>query len=177
MRSQLEELRGDLKVSQAILEEKTKSIQEHEAFELGQEKLLSNHRMWIATLQSKLQEDLVKDAAYLEMLQSAADQEIAQNVDSISDEKNARQMENVAKIIVSSDTAYMEKVERTPEQIRRRANVGYALAEHAGNLSDFEAKLRQEYIDNCGIDPLDLSQFTYRESDESSNGDNTVETS
>ncbi|MCI5149361.1 MAG: hypothetical protein D3916_08235, partial [Candidatus Electrothrix sp. MAN1_4] len=123
LRSTLQEERGKLKVVQAVLDEKTKSIQEHESHQEAQQKLLSNHQMWIATLKSKLQEDLVKDQSYLEMLKAAADQEIAQNVDTMTDEKNARQMENVAKIIVASDNAYIEKMKLTPDQIRRRANV------------------------------------------------------
>jgi hypothetical protein len=162
LRADLETLRGKLKVAQAVLDEKTKSIQEHEAFELGQQKLLSNHQMWVATLKSKLQEDLVKDAAYLEMLQAASDQEIAQNVDNISSEKNARQMENVAKIIVSSDEAYIDKMKSTPEQIRRRANIEKALAQHKANLSEHENEIRQVMIDNYGIDPFQASEFTHR---------------
>lgn len=173
MRSQLEEKKGQLKIAQAVLDEKTKSIQEHEAHETGQQKLLSNHRMWIAKLKSKLQEDIVKDASYLEMLKAAADQEIAQNVDGMSDEKNARQMENVAKIIVASDKAYMDSMKLTPEQIRRRANVANALAEHAANLSDDEQKLRDEMIKNYGIDPLDASEFTHRGNSKSVNIEST----
>ena len=163
MRAALEADRGRLKVVQAVLDEKTKSIQEHEAHEEAQQKLLSNHQMWIATLKSKLQEDLVKDQSYLEMLKAAADQEIAQNVDTMTDEKNARQMENVAKIIVASDKAYIEKMQLTPDQIRRRANVSQALAKHAADLSADEAALREQMIQNYGIDPLDASQFTYQE--------------
>jgi hypothetical protein len=163
LRSTLQEERGRLKVVQTILDEKTKSIQEHESHQEAQQKLLSNHQMWIATLKSKLQEDLVKDQSYLEMLKAAADQEIAQNVDTMTDEKNARQMENVAKIIVASDTAYVEKMKLTPDQIRRRANVAQALAKHAADLSEDEAALREEMISNYGIDPLSASEFTYRE--------------
>jgi DNA repair exonuclease SbcCD ATPase subunit len=162
LRSSLQDLRGKLKIAQAVLDEKTKSIQEHEAHEEAQQKLLSNHQMWIATLKSKLQEDLVKDQSYLEMLKAAADQEIAQNVDTMTDEKNARQMENVAKIIVASDKAYIEKMQLTPDQIRRRANVASALAKHAANLSDDESALREEMIKNYGIDPLSASEFTYK---------------
>ena len=161
LRSALLEARGKLKVAQAILDEKTKSIQEHESHEEAQQKLLSNHQMWIATLKSKLQEDLVKDQSYLEMLKAAADQEIAQNVDTMTDEKNARQMENVAKIIVASDKAYIEKMQLTPDQVRRRANVAKALAKHAAELSEDEAALRAEMIRNYGIDPLSASEFTY----------------
>jgi len=161
MRTELEDLRGKLKVAQAVLGEKTKSIQEHENFELGQQKLLSNHRMWIATLQSKLQEDLVKDVAYLEMLQAAADQEIAQTVDSLSDEKNARQMETVMKMIVASDDAYIGKMKAAPEQVKRRANIERAMAEHKANISEEEAVLRELFIKNYGIDPLQSSQFTH----------------
>jgi len=161
LRSALHENRGKLKVAQAVLDEKTKSIQEHESHEEAQQKLLSNHQMWIATLKSKLQEDLVKDQSYLEMLKAAADQEIAQNVDTMTDEKNARQMENVAKIIVASDKAYIEKMQLTPDQIRRRANVANALARHAAALSEDEAALRAEMIRNYGIDPLSASEFTY----------------
>ncbi len=163
LRSTLQEERGKLKVVQTVLDEKTKSIQEHESHQEAQQKLLSNHQMWIATLKSKLQEDLVKDQSYLEMLKAAADQEIAQNVDTMTDEKNARQMENVAKIIVASDNAYIEKMKLTPDQIRRRANVAQALAKHAADLSEDEAKLREEMIRNYGIDPLNASEFTYRE--------------
>jgi hypothetical protein len=163
LRSTLQEERGKLKVVQTVLDEKTKSIQEHESHQEAQQKLLSNHQMWIATLKSKLQEDLVKDQSYLEMLKAAADQEIAQNVDTMTDEKNARQMENVAKIIVASDNAYIEKMKLTPDQIRRRANVAQALAKHAADLSEDEAKLREEMISNYGIDPLSASEFTYRE--------------
>ncbi len=163
LRSELQDNRGKLKVVQAVLDEKTKSIQEHESHQEAQQKLLSNHQMWIATLKSKLQEDLVKDQSYLEMLKAAADQEIAQNVDTMTDEKNARQMENVAKIIVASDSAYIEKMKLTPEQIRRRANVAKALAKHAADLSEDEAELREEMIRNYGIDPLSASEFTYRE--------------
>ena len=163
LRSALQEDRGKLKVVQAVLDEKTKSIQEHESHQEAQQKLLSNHQMWIATLKSKLQEDLVKDQSYLEMLKAAADQEIAQNVDTMTDEKNARQMENVAKIIVASDDAYIGKMKLTPEQIRRRANVAKALAKHAAELSEDEAILREEMIRNYGIDPLSASEFTYRE--------------
>ncbi|WP_163337497.1 hypothetical protein [Desulfopila sp. IMCC35008] len=161
LRSELQENRGKLKVAQAVLDEKTKSIQEHESHEEAQQKLLSNHQMWIATLKSKLQEDLVKDQSYLEMLKAAADQEIAQNVDTMTDEKNARQMENVAKIIVASDKAYIEKMKLTPDQIRRRANVASALARHAAELSEDEAALREEMIRNYGIDPLSASEFSY----------------
>jgi hypothetical protein len=167
LRSALQENRGKLKVAQAILDEKTKSIQEHESHEEAQQKLLSNHQMWIATLKSKLQEDLVKDQSYLEMLKAAADQEIAQNVDTMTDEKNARQMENVAKIIVASDKAYIEKMKLTPDQIRRRANVANALARHAAELSEDEAALREEMIRNYGIDPLSASEFSYGGDDES----------
>ncbi|MCI5133419.1 MAG: hypothetical protein D3904_18370, partial [Candidatus Electrothrix sp. EH2] len=59
LRAELQENRGKLKIVQAVLDEKTKSIQEHEAHQEAQQKLLSNHQMWIATLKSKLQEDLV----------------------------------------------------------------------------------------------------------------------
>ena len=166
LRSDLLEERGKLKVVQAVLDEKTKSIQEHESHQEAQQKLLSNHQMWIATLKSKLQEDLVKDQSYLEMLKAAADQEIAQNVDTMTDEKNARQMENVAKIIVASDKAYIEKMQLTPDQIRRRANVAQALAKHAADLSEDEAKLREEMISNYGIDPLSASEFTYRKDED-----------
>lgn len=170
LRAELQENRGKLKIVQAVLDEKTKSIQEHEAHQEAQQKLLSNHQMWIATLKSKLQEDLVKDQSYLEMLKAAADQEIAQNVDTMTDEKNARQMENVAKIIVASDNAYIEKMKLTPEQVRRRANVAQALAKHAAGLSKDEAELREEMIRNYGIDPLSTSEFTYREDGGSASG-------
>ena len=170
LRAELQENRGKLKIVQAVLDEKTKSIQEHEAHQEAQQKLLSNHQMWIATLKSKLQEDLVKDQSYLEMLKAAADQEIAQNVDTMTDEKNARQMENVAKIIVASDNAYIEKMKLTPEQVRRRANVAQALAKHAAGLSEDEAELREEMIRNYGIDPLSTSEFTYREDGNAASG-------
>ncbi len=173
LRSNLLEERGKLKVVQAVLDEKTKSIQEHESHQEAQQKLLSNHQMWIATLKSKLQEDLVKDQSYLEMLKAAADQEIAQNVDTMTDEKNARQMENVAKIIVASDKAYIEKMQLTPDQIRRRANVAQALAKHAADLSDDESALREEMIRNYGIDPLSASEFTYREGEDTTTSVNS----
>ncbi len=62
--------------------------------------------------------------------------------------------------------AYIEKMQLTPEQIRRRANVSKALAKHAAELSEDEIALREEMIRNYGIDPLSSSEFTYKNDNE-----------
>jgi len=170
--SELEKVRGDLKVAQAVLVEKTKSTHDLKLFEEAQQKLLSNHRMWIATIKSKLEVNVDKDAAYLLMLQTASDQELGESVDTLTSEKDLRQNDTVAQIIVASDKAYIKKMQSTPEQMRRRANVQKAMAIHKANLSDDEKEILKSIKDKHGIDPFQLSEFTHRSDKSSPSGKN-----
>jgi len=170
--SELEKVRGNLKVAQAVLDEKTKSTSDLKLFEEGQQKLLSNHRMWIATIKSKLEVNLDKDAAYLEMLQAASDQEVAESVDSLTSEKDLRQNDTVAQIIVASDKAYIKKLQSTPEQMKRRANVQKAIAQHKANLSESEKEILESMKNKYGIDPFQLSEFTHRSDKSNPSGKN-----
>jgi hypothetical protein len=162
LRHEVEATRGSRNNALVLFQSKERFATELEIHEKAQMKLRDNQRSWITLLKSDTQERVVTFNSRLEAMKAMSDQDVAQSLDKVGVEMDARNSEFMASVGSASDKARMGMIENQPERVKRISKALAAQAEAQQLIREREQQVIEDFRRKYGIDPLDSSFFTYQ---------------
>jgi len=165
LRNEAEILRGDRNTAFAVLGSKDAFSSELKTHQIAQQKLATNHRIFVAVLKSDTQDRLVTFESRLEAMKNIADQQVAEQLNVIGTEIDCRNAERMAEMAAVSDKIREDMLKAQPERIRRLLNVLDAQAEQITHMRQIEKEAIEEYKRRYGMNLTAGSLFGRVESE------------
>ena len=161
LREEVESLRGRRNAALVLYQSKEKFAMQLEVHLKTQIKLRDNQLAWITLLKSDTEGRVVTFKSFLEAMKARADQDIAENINTVGVEMDRSTTEGMAMIASASDKAAMKMVEGQPERVKALHAIMSAQAEASAAIRDRMGVAIEDFRRLYGINPLDASFFHY----------------